>query len=238
MPNYTAQVLIERAQAAADMHDDFVTQTQWLRWATVENDALAVKVAQLGYVLNESFTDITITGADSYPIDEPLAVVGVYEITTNNLLRRVHSVNPFDGHRQTTNTIIGPARQFSFRRSTSSGNTTILMNMFPNPTSGTYRVYVIPHPAALTSVSGSVDYPLGWEERVVLGMARRALAKEESDTGPISEQIRQVDSDIEAAVWSRLLGDSPSVRNVDSVERGWISPYPYPWPPVSEWHFI
>lgn len=233
----TVQELVERAMAAADMHDDFVTPTQWFRWATVENQALAVKIAQMGYMLVESSQDITIDGSTDYSIAEPLAVVGVYEITTNSLLRRVHTVNPWDGHRQTTNTITGPARQYSIRRDP-AGSGNVFVNLFPNPTSGTYRVYYIAQPAKITSVTDSIDYPLGWEERVVLGMARRALAKEESDTGPISEQIRQVDSDIEAAVWNRMLGDAPAIRNVDSVERGWISPYPYPWPPVSEWHFI
>lgn len=237
MPNITVQELIERAQAAADMRDDFVTLTQWLRWATVENRALAVRVAQLGYVISESFTDLTLTGADNYPIAEPLAIMGVYEVQSNNMLRRVKTVNPFDGHKQTANSMTGPARQFYVTRDSTPASTSVLVSFFPNPTSGTYRVYFIEHPPALTAVTDSVDYPLGWEERVVLGMARRGMAKEESDTGPVSEQIRATDSDIEAAVWSRMLGDAPAIRNVDLTERGW-SPFPYPWPTVSEWHFI
>lgn len=235
MPSITAQELVDRAVAAADMHDDFVTGPQWLRWATVEHRDLAVRIAQLGYVLNETSVDITMTGAAEYPFDEPLAVIGVYEITTNNLLRRVAKVNPFDAHRQSANTITGPARQFSIKRNDSDK---VIISFFPNPTSGTYRVYSVPHPNAITAVGDLVYYPLGWEERIVLGMARRALAKEESDTGPISQQVAQCESNLEASVWNRLLGDAPTVRNTDSVERGWISPYPYPWPPVSEWHFI
>lgn len=237
MPSVTVNDIITRAKAASDQQDDFVTLNQWFSWLTVEHRALVGRIARLGHVLHESYTNISATGAASYTFAEPLAVIGVYEITSNNMLRRVRSVDPFNGHRQTANTVTGAAQQFYVHRDPTPSSTNVVLELFPNPTSGTYRVYFIPHPPTIAALTDAVDYPLGWEERLVLGLARRALAKEESDLTDINQQIRVTEADIEEAVWSRLLGDTPVVRNVDATERG-FSPYPYPWPPASAWYFV
>ncbi len=82
----------------------------------------------------------------------------------------------------------------------------------------------------------SVNYPLGFEERVVLGLARRALAREESDAREIIAQIRECESTIEEAVSDRVFAQHSAVRNVDSDVRGWRRSVHYP-DPASWWFY-
>lgn len=81
----------------------------------------------------------------------------------------------------------------------------------------------------------TVAYPLGWEERIVLGMARRALMKEESDTRPVDTEIALWESRIEEACWNRVLTNSPSVRNSDQETYGWTDRFSMP--PIGNWVF-
>lgn len=81
--------------------------------------------------------------------------------------------------------------------------------------------------------STSVAYPMGWEERIVLGMARRALIKEESDTRGVDSEIQLWDARIEEACWNRVLTNSPTVRNTDDLYYGWTDRYSIP--PVGLW---
>lgn len=244
MPNITTGEIVDRARAAADMRDDFVTLSQWMYWMNVEHRSLQVRIARMGYVLQESSVDITAVGDVSYPIDEPLAVIGVYEVTSAGFYRRLRAVNPQDGHRQATNAAIGPAQEWIARRDPTPISTFLNVSFFPNPSQGTYRIFYVAHPPKLvyaqvaTDGTNSVDYPLSWEEAVVLRLARRALAKEESDTQDIDAQIAASDRDIEESIFSRQLMDAPVIRNVDKRDRGWWQPYPYPWPPVSQWTFV
>lgn len=82
----------------------------------------------------------------------------------------------------------------------------------------------------------SVSYPMGWEERIVLGMARRALIKEESDTRAIDSEIALWESRIEEACWGRVLADTPSVRNSDQLIYGWRDRHEIP--PYGYWIFV
>lgn len=93
----------------------------------------------------------------------------------------------------------------------------IIFNFFPDPASGVqFLATYIPMPARLLATTDTVSYPMGWEERIVLGMARRALAKEEADTTEIRGQIREIEQQIEELAWNKVMSESPSVRNVDT----------------------
>lgn len=261
MPDVTTQELMERAQAAADMHDGFVTPTQWMHWATQENYALEVLLARSGYVLREDVRTFVATGARSYqvPVDNTqypgaLAIIAVYRVLPGGSLRRLSARDPLGRARQPLSAIAGfpttngDATEWYARSAQGGGGANVEIFLYPVPTSGTYQVYFIPHPPKLVlsgAVAGvssvTVSYPLGWDERVVLGMARRARQREETDTTQIERALNRTESDIEAAVWSRQLANSPAVRNVDGVERGWgpgESGREAGWPPLSDWYFV
>jgi hypothetical protein len=226
MPTFTAQQIIDRAKAAADMHDDFVTDAQWLAWLNVEVPALEVYLARSGYVLRESFLFLT---GNPTTIATPVAIVGVYR-NDNGRLVRLRAADPLTRMRQLTAVDTGDATEFY----AAANGDDIDVYLYPVPSSfGAYMAWVITAPARLVVTSDTLQYPLGWEERLVLRLARRARLKEETDTSALDAALKEVDQQIDEAVWSRLLAQTPSVRNVDRVERDSTSI----WPPVSSWFF-
>lgn len=241
MADVTYAELRDRARSIADMRDsDFVTPTDWLRWANQEKNALDVFIARNGIILAEAREDFVAgTDIDQFgqaTMNEPVAVLGVYEIDSGGYFRRLRSSDQMDGagfrvfSSQVSN---GPAE--IYRVFQNSGGQ-ITFEFYPIPTSGNYRAYIIPTAAPLALDADEVNYPMGWEERIVLGMAKRALTKEESPIAHIDALIREMDQRIEEAAWNRLFAANQRVRNVDKVERGWTS---LPLIPTREyWYFV
>lgn len=221
MATETSTNLITRAAAAADMEDNFVTPTQWLAWANVENRMLAAKVARMGYPYKISDESITFTGASQYSMAEPLALLAVYFAESDASLRKLVPLNPVD-ERKDRPPRTGSPDEYIVHRNTSA---TITFRFYPNPASGSgvARTLVKPDTLVLASPSAgqtlSVDYPLGWEERIVLGMARRALAKEETVNPLIETLIRDVDTHIEMSCRDYQMDQSPVIRDVRKQPR-------------------
>jgi hypothetical protein len=233
MPAVTVQELIDRAKAAADMHDDFVTDAQWILWANIENQKLWSFVARCGYVIREDREDIPATGATQYTFNEPAAILGVYELVGSRY-RRIRHSDAQDGAGYINTGTNGQATMFRVFQNT---NGQVSLQLWPVPTSGEYKVYVIPQADTLDATSDSVNYPMGWEEYIVLGMAKRALAKEETRNPMVDAEHDDISRHIESTAWERLFGAHKSIRNVDRVERGW-SNYPDHYGDPASWLWI
>lgn len=209
MPTTTVANLILRAAAAADMEDNFVTETQWLYWANVENQKLAVRIAQMGCPYHENDETIALTGASQYTFTEPLAILGVYFVESDSSYRRLKMANPVQ-HQGAPNRLVGDPEEFHILKNTDND---VTIRLYPNPASGYILVKQIDQPATLT-IASSVKYPLGWEERIVLGMAERALAKEETYNPMIAGQIKDIEAHIEDSARNYMPADNPVIRNV------------------------
>ncbi len=242
MPAVSVNTIIARAKDAADMADNFVTPTTWLRWFNLERWKLDVFIARSGYVLKQSASTISANGSTAYDIADALVILGVYELRSDNTFRRLKHSDSLDGAGHIDfvagASASGPATTFAIH-ARPGASTAVSVALYPIPTSGTYQVFYIVEATAV-AITDNLDttvihYPMGWEERIVLGMARRALAKEESPTGEIAQQIREIDSFIETAAFDRVFGAHQTVRNVDKVERGWSS---QTTPNPSEWWWV
>ena len=217
MATTTVTSLITRAAAAADMEDNFVTSAQWLAWATVEHQMLYSKIARLGFPFHESDESITFLPSTSqYSISEPLAVLAVYYAEFDGSYRKLRLMNPVQGQGAPSRIVAAPEQYHVFRNTENN----ITLRFFPNPSSGSAIVKNIPHPKTLV-ISGSsstteafVRYPLSWEERIVLGMARRALAKEETMNPLIERAISDMDVHITESCEDYMMSDAHVIRNV------------------------
>lgn len=219
MPVFTVQNIIDRAVSAADMHDLFVTPTEWLAWFNAERQALDILSARSGWVLNRVSTT-TIPGAATYAHPtEVMAIIGVWEAEPGGRFRPIvprdyvsnfvqSSVGPFTG----------PAVFYS-AVTDDSGQTTF--TFYPRPTSGNYIIAFLDATPTATAVTDSVRFPMGIEERLVLGMARRALDKEESETSAIEKRVAREEQRVEEVAASKLFAYGAKVRDVDLSERGW-----------------
>lgn len=235
----TTTDLVKRAMAAADMHDDFVTPAQWAYWLTQENLALSIFLARAGWTLNVKTQTVTVTGSESGRFEltsTPLAVVAVHQVGTSNMVRAVEYNNAVDFLRQTVgNSLASKGDPLEYRAIWDQDDDSLVLNFYPEPTAGSvFLVSYIAHPPALT-LSSTVSYPLGFEERIVLGMARRALAKEESDASEIVSQLRECERYIEEAVYDRVFAQHSAIRNADYDTRGWTTKVTLP--PPSNWFF-
>jgi hypothetical protein len=219
-------------------------------WATKENLALSIFLARSGWTQNVKTTTITVSGSEAGAFSlsvNPLAIVAVHQVGTQNRVRRLKYNNAVDFLHQLPGSSASKGDPKEFRVLWDQDNDSYTLNFFPEPTTGTqFVVSYIPHPLKLTLdnpvsdptvYANQVIYPLGFEERVVLGMALSASAKEnDGDPSPgILAQIKDCQSYIEEAVWDRVFAGA-SVRNVDREERGWMSTLIYP--PVIEWWFM
>ena len=236
MPAFTAQALIDRAAAIADVTDSFVTTPQWLAWLNTEIRALDIFMARAGYPQRTATASTDTSAPYGFSITgETLAIMGVWE-EINGRYRLLRPMHPVEFQRQsvTAGNITGAANWY--RVSHSDTADTLTVELYPRPTSGTYICQYIPVSTLAASLATNHYYPLGFEERLVLGMAHKALIKEESDPSAVERLITMQDGRIEEACWSRVLGEAPSVRNIDPETRGW-STFPE-WPAPSRWLWV
>lgn len=221
MPVFTVQQLVDRAAAISDMHDDFVTPEQWLAWYNTERQAFSLAMARNGAALQD--VQITATPATGqYTILGPvLAIVGVWEQYSDGRLRPLKILNFVDNFRDGLNP--GPAQYVVIYEDSSVSSNSTNFRFFPTPTSGNYLIVTLRPPDRATTLEDTTSIAMGLEERIVLGMARRALIKEESDVSDISKLIIEQDQLIEEFGWKRTFAQMPGVRNVDSLQRGWVT---------------
>jgi hypothetical protein len=204
--------LISRAVAAADMTDDFVSEAQWLYWANFANKKLAVKVAQLGVPYNQYDEVITLNGSFEYSVAEPLAIVGFYFVQSDGRFRKIKVTHNSQRINYSTSNS-GEPTECQIRKSGAN----IFVTFYPVPTTGSVVMRAIEYPDTLVysnpspSESDSVNYPLGWEEFIVLHMAKAALAKEETIHPLIESQIKDCDNFIEASSSNYLMTDLPKI---------------------------
>lgn len=222
MPTFTIQALIDRAASISDMHDDFITPKEWLAWYNTERVALQYSLASQGAALQDLQMDTTPAMNVFQLTGQVLAIVGVWEVLPSTRLREVRIVNFADNVRQLTSQTTGAAQYVMVDTETTVGTEATNFRFFPVPTTGEYLIVTLKAPDKANIVNDTTTIPMGLEERIVLGMAERALIKEESDTSEIRRKIQQMDEMVEQYAYKKVFTQAPTIRNVDRRERGWL----------------
>ena len=224
--------MIDRAKAAADMHDGFPNNTTWLYWLNAELRKLWVKIVRGGYPISLSRVVTNSTGASSYLITEPMAIIGIYELVGGDKYYKVPIKPSWAQYRITTS---AHPREVYVTPAVATGQVTL--NFYPTPPSGSvFHTVVIAKPDKIVSgtpvagESNSVNLPFGWEERVVLGMAQRALAAEETINPSVDKETLAVTEQIDFQIHDYIL------RQANTAES--MSDAPYEYPQYTDWYFV
>ena len=219
MPSFTVEEIVRRAKSKADMHDDFISPQEWIdRFNASKMKFERMRVTK-GYISNNIMELITITGALSYAIPDPLAILAIFELDAQRF-RPVEFADPIYGGLRRGVGQLGPAVEARIYQNT-NGITTV--EFYPTPQVGNnYGVILVEEPSRATDMDDTINVPNGWEEWIVCDMAIDALAKEESENDALNMLMMKVESFVEDSVSTRIFANA-KVRNVDRQARGWYS---------------
>lgn len=228
MPAVAVTELLTRIRDITDMDDDqFIEDAVLLRWLNAATPRLDQMILRAGWVMNAVGVSVETNtggsdGTEGYDIGaEAAAIVAVVEFIDSENVRPLRSTTLIDMPTPLPGT---NATHYFVSNDTASGNTVISLR--PNPSGQkTYGVYYVAAPPTLvldTPGPGEADeviYPSGWEEWLVLEVARQVCAREEVMNPLIEDRKRELERDIERMASDRLFAQGPTVRNVDRTER-------------------
>jgi hypothetical protein len=224
--------LIDRAKGAADMHDSFPDGPNWMYFLNAEYRKLWVKIVRAGFPITVNRVIVTSTGATSYTIPEPSAVLGIFELYNSNSYYKIPIRPMWSQYAISTGT---HPKAVYVSPNVAAG--TLTLNFYPTPASGAiFHVIVIDKPKKIVSgtpaagESNSVDLPFGWEERVSLGMAKRALTAEETVNGALLQEIAETDEQIDFHIHDYILRQANTVENMRDL--------PSQYSDYREWYYV
>jgi len=205
---FTWQTLVDRARVYIDDdHDDtegFLSDTAWLALCNAEYSQLYRRWVRSGLV-TPAITQSTLSLTSGVAtVNGVLAVVGVAE-DMGSYMRLLAPAQPSVGREafwlgSTEST--GTAVQWA---ATGSGDN-LSVELYPHPSTGTYVIRHIPTVAYSTALSQSVEVPYGADERMVLGLARRANVKGRDSSMLIERLINDADAELNFTAFSRVGG--------------------------------
>lgn len=226
------QALIHRARVYLDDdHNDgrgFVAPADYLTIAAVEYTEQRKRWIRSALV-RPATTDTTFSSSPTTALTGVQAIVGVAEIispssTPYRLLTPAQSAwgaQPYWGqvasNRATTWTAAGEGDNFT-------------VQLDPPDAGNTYVVRWVPTITYPTDQTTTVDVPYGLDERLVLGIAKRAMVKDQSRSAALQDLINQADAENMFTAFARIQGDGPRVRRVVSTVKlhgmfaGWPGP--------------
>ncbi len=221
---FTWEELINRARVYLDdNHDEeggFIEPADWLTIAQVEYAQLYRRWVNTSLISPE-YVDTAFTGATATP-DGVLAIVGVAEVVGDSW-RVLPAGQPNYGRAPFRSSTAGPAMEWEAR----GMGDDLTVYLQPPDTSSSYVVRFIPAPAYETDIEEEVDLPYGADERLVLGIARRAHLKDSMVSSLLNGLI--IDADAQLALTAFGRGAGPKITHVRSTPRNEMPRDPRMW---------
>lgn len=233
---FTWQSLIDRARVyiADDQKDQngFIAADKWMLLAQVEYAVLYRKWVRQGLV-RPAPTNTTFTGSTT--LNGVLAVVGVGEDMGSYVRLLYNSQVPMGADPFWPGSTPPTSQAIEWAAHGVADNLAIELN--PPDTTTTYTVRWIPTVAYATDPTATVDLPYGGDERLVLGMARRAFVKETVRSQALDELMREADAEMAFTAFGRVPG-GPRVRR--APPRGRTFPVRYATFPTDQslWFYV
>lgn len=226
-----ASDLIARAKAHTDTDEvavqQWISDTNWLYW--MNREYLRVWKANLRTGLLQIEPSVTTHDAATSPQPwtvsnaqgAPLAIIGVTE-ETGDTRRVLRASQPGDGWV----TLPGISNRSGTATTWSAyhmplDDDPVIVRTNPVPASGTYKIYWVPPPLAVTATTDVLKLLPGWDERIVLGMARSAFARGSQMPPSIERMIQEYDQEVELSGQLATQRNGVRVKNMDRELRGW-----------------
>lgn len=222
--------LIARAKVYCDddhnATDGWIKKADWLTLANVEYAQLYRKWVRMGLVrpkpTDTNFT-VDATGVATSSLSGVLAIVGVGE----DLGQYVRVLQPAQGALGDDPFWKGSTPYTSKAQAWAAHGSAdaLTLELDTADTATTYTVRWVPTVAYQTALvdgtSGqptTIDLPYGGDERLVLGIARRALVKESALSRQLDTLMLEADAEMTFTAWGRVPG-GPRVRRVQKPVR-------------------
>ena len=224
---FTWRELVGRARVYLDddhkENQGWIKDDKWLSLVTVEWQQLYRRWIRNGLVRPEPITSTIPAG--SYYINLPessdiaqgrpgvLAIIGAAE-NMNQYFRMLRSTQE---HRGAYAPWVAPEQLPTGKSTgwTAMGTAdAIKVELSPRDTGNEYMVRWLPLPSMPRSLDEQVDLPFGCDERVVLGLARRAHLKDSGSSALLDRLIMEADAEITFSASGRLDQGAPRVRRI------------------------
>lgn len=254
---HTWRELVERARVYVnDDHREqqgWITDDQWLELAKVEYHQLYRKWTRMG-VVRPPVVDTPLTQGQYQMVLPPtgqtstvtgntnegvLAIVGVAE----DMVSYMRMLTPGQPARGAYPAWVASGEVNQGKASTWMAygvSDNITVELSPRDTGSNYVIRWVPTPPTPLTLDDRVDLPFGTDERVVLGLARRALLKESGSSTVLERLIMEADAEVAFAASGRLDNQGPRVRRVRPAFRRqrfpWLTNSSFP-SDVNYWYF-
>ena len=210
MATFTWSDLINRARTYIDDdHDEeegWLSPETWLALGNVEYAVLFPRLVRAGLIVPET-VDQSFSGP-TVAVAEVLAIVGVAENLGGGRYRLIEPLQSTYG-RDPFRSAVATSPAIGWLATGAADDVTVSLQ--PEST-GSYVVRYIAVPEAATALDDEVELPYGCDERLVLGMARRAKLKEMGASAILERLIMEKDADIAMQAHGRVDGDGPRAR--------------------------
>lgn len=243
MASFTWQALIDRAKTYCD--DDHADEASWItpaRWLTLANTEYAQlykRWVRAGLV-NPLPTTGYILGTGVASFTGVLAVIGVAK-DYGDFIRPLHPAQTAIGHHAFWRGSTQPTGCSTSWAATGAGDT-IRIELDPVPddvavvgVTSNYVVRYIPTVAEATDPETSIEVPYGADERLVLGIARRAQLKDSGASALLNGLISDADADLNFSAMGKM-GGAVVKRLQKSPLRS--TPRVGVWPQRAEWIYF
>jgi hypothetical protein len=199
---FTWEALISRARLYVDDdHDDdkgWLTPAKWLMLGQVEYAQLYRRWATASLIAPEP-TDATLEIGT--PLEGVLAIIGVAEVYGGDSISGYRVLRPGlqYGAKPFRTPVNAPAD--SWEAYGAGDSITVVLR--PEDTSGVYVVRYVPSFNYTTDPTDTVELPFGGDERLVLGMARRAHLKDSAASALLERLIGEADANLNFLAFAR-----------------------------------
>lgn len=229
MRTVTAATLITRIRDRIDrpVDDDFITDTELLRYIDSAYTELYDILAEKGIGQYEKTTDVTSTGTDTYTLPTDFyGVMGVdVQLDSTNWVELPRAM--FSERNVYSADSTGYARTWRIYTSEAGVHT---IKFYPAPESGqVYRVYYIPVAGTIDDTADTVDGVNGYEEFIVVEAAIKCFIKEESSTTVLERERQYWLDKINAAAENRIQASPNRVVDVEPFDYDPADWWPRQW---------